>query len=259
MSHFKLNPLATVVTLLGLYSLSAFVLNFSSSILVQALIIFISALISYYGFLFLSGKHKMLANSLITACILFLLLSPGETYIEFLYPLFAVLAAFFIKFFVEYKNLHPINPAVGGLLILTLIPLISTMPEPFVSWWGAAFKGSWSLLLLSPILLYILFKFKKYGIFLSFIISYLILQYFLGTSFDIIKFYVTTGTLYFMAGVMLVDPKTSPIVMREQIIFGLFTGILFGMLQYYHLSYAELLAIGIMNFLFFIFSVICKK
>ncbi|MBT4936832.1 hypothetical protein HON22_02845 [Candidatus Peregrinibacteria bacterium] len=259
MSHFKLNPLATVVTLLGLYTLSALVLNFSSSLFIQVLIIFITALISYYGFLFLSGKHKMLSNSIITTCILFLLLSPGETYIEFLYPLFAVLTAFFIKFFIEYKNLHPINPAVGGLLILILIPIISSMPEPFISWWGAAFNGSWSLLLLSPILLYVLFKFKKYGIFLSFIVSYFMLQYFLGTSMDVMKFYITTGTLYFMAGVMLVDPKTSPIIMREQIVFGIFAGVLFGMLQYHSISYSELLSIGIMNFLFFVFTLVCKR
>jgi hypothetical protein len=66
-----------------------------------------------------------------------------------------------------------------------------------------------------------------------------------------VYFHLTTGTLYFMGAVMLTDPKTSPALMYQQVLFGIATALMFTALQYFHISYSELISIGIVNVLYF--------
>lgn len=259
MFNFKLNPLNKTAVFLFAYVIIALSIRYSLDFCQQFLLIFISAAFIYYAFSYVSSKKKLFANALITTSIVFLLLSPGEASLDFLYGFFAIFIALFIKFFIEYKNMHPINPTVGALLILVGIASFFQLTEPFISWWGASFSGYWSLVFLIPVLLCILVKLKRYPIFLSFLFVYLFLQYFFFSGAEMVYFYLTTGTLYFMGAIMLTDPKTSPSPVKEQILFGMATALMFTALQYYNVSYSELISIGVVNILYFSSRVLKKS
>ena len=154
-----------------------------------------------------------------------------------------------------------LNPVAAGLFGVFLLALISNwilsftniqnnyISAPFVSWWGAAYLGYWSILFLLPALYVATITIPKWKYFLSFFGTFLILQYSL---FGYNDYFILTGTLYFAIGIMALEIKTSPIKTNEQIIFGITGGIILIISNMYLHYYPILSAILILNLLFFI-------
>lgn len=118
------------------------------------------------------------------------------------------------------------NPAA---LITTIATLLGFYP----SWWGASFspriplvEGGMSVaaLLTIPFGVYVAYKYRKLkivgGFFAAFTLAYLA---FLQTN---PLFILIEGTVLFFALVMLVEPKTSPVQLKEQLIYGAAVGLL---------------------------------
>ena len=115
------------------------------------------------------------------------------------------------------------NPVVFGISISYLILLLSGQ-FLFVTWWGAAYRNWLSLLFLAPVAIYGAYSFRKLWLAAFYVLTYGLLGTFL---LGLNPFYLFgTGTLYFAGAIMLLEPKTSPILKKEQIIFGVVAGIL---------------------------------
>lgn len=248
---FKLNPLQQFALFLAVYSSFAVWFNFGEDVLWHLAATLGFALVLFYALSAVSKRKKVIWNTIATSLIIFLVLNFGQTLNDLWYPLTAVFIAVTYKFFFEYKGKPIINPTVFTLLLLMSIAGVIPGAEPvFVSWWGASFAEPLAVILLLVWVLAGLNVWKKWPIFLSFIIPYAVFTYFYG-GMDFTKFIFTTGTVYFFTAVMLVEPKTSPILTRNQIIAGVFTAAVYSALLYFKVGASELIAIAAMNLLNF--------
>lgn len=256
---FKLNPLQQFTFFLAVYSGFALWFNFGEDVLWHLAATLGFALVLFYALSAVSKKKKVIWNTVATALIIFLILNFGQTLSDLWYPLAAVFIAVTYKFFFEYKGKPVINPAVFALLLLTSIAGVIPGAEPvFVSWWGASFAEPLAVILLLVWVLTGLNVWRKWPIFLSFVIPYAVFTYFYE-GIDFTKFIFTTGTVYFLVSVMLVEPKTSPISVRNQIVAGIFTAIVYSALSYFKIGASELIAIAAMNLLNFVMSQIPRS
>lgn len=251
---FKLNPLQQFTLFLAVYSGFAVWFNFGKDVLWHLAATLGFALVLFYALSAVSKKEKVVWNTVDTSLIIFLILNFEQTFNSPWYAIAAVFIAVTYKFFFEYKGKPIINPTVFALLLLTSIAGVIPGAEPaLVSWWGASFAEPLAVTLLLAWILFGLGRWKKWPLFLSFIIPYAVFTYFYEW-IDFTKFIFTTGTIYFFAAVMLVEPKTSPVLTRNQIIAGIFTAIVYSALLYFGVGVSALIAIAAMNLLNFIMS-----
>lgn len=180
----------------------------------------------------------------ITASILFLLIHPTAPW--WMFAIGISLALFFKSMF-RYKGQPIFNPAALGVLMTYLVslPLVNNgiLRYPALeSWWGAdllfSFAQRLPILWIVPIVLFggifvLAKRFNKqlHGIvfFVTYLVFYLVYalfikniplapwQFFIGT---------ITSSYVFMAFVMVVEPKTSPIIKNQQIWLGIVGGII---------------------------------
>lgn len=115
-------------------------------------------------------------------------------------------AAMIIKSFVKLDGKHIFNPAAAGLLIGMIF--FSSFP----AWWGGGgYQGVF--LIWIPILLY---KLKRWAPILGFLLPLIIVSGF-GM--------LTSASLLFFISVMLIEPKTSPLSIKNGLIYGLIVGV----------------------------------
>lgn len=244
---FKLNPLQQFTLFLAVYSGFAVWFNFGETVIWHLAATLGFGVALFYLLSAITKKKKSIWNTVATALIIFLLLNPGAE----IHALIAMGIAVPYKFFFEYKGKPIINPAVFALLLLiSVVSLFPEMKSPFVSWWGASFGEPLAVTLLLVWILAGLGAWKKWPLFLSFLIPYAAFTYFYG-GFDFTKFIFTSGTIYFLAGVMLIEPKSSPVFSRQQILCGACAAVAYSALFYYKVGGAELIAIAVMNLLNF--------
>lgn len=183
-------------------------------------------------------------NRIITALILFLLFDPLLSWWVFLVlGIVTESAQYFFR-----TQIGPLfNPAAFGALILSVFGFLP-------SWWGvnpaprytlANIEISivaWVLFLIAG---YVAYRYRKLPIIWSgllvFCISYFLL---VGAT----AFYLALeGTLLFFFCVMACEPKTSPVLSREQVLYGSFIGILLSLGIYFHFLEASLIALLLGN------------
>lgn len=125
------------------------------------------------------------------------------------------------------------NPAALGTLVAAVVfGSWGVLP----TWWGVSFSPRWDLLglvpeglsiatlLLLPVAVWIAWKYKKLWTAGALVASTALAYW---VTFAVIPTYLLLeGTLLFFALVMAVEPKSSPVVRNEQIIFGTGVGIL---------------------------------
>jgi len=224
-NFFSGNALRLFTILLGAYTTIAIFVNFSTDVLLHAAVTFGSVILVYFLWKKVSGKNTLPWNWAISAMIVFLLLHPfGDTASLIAAALLGPLL--FVVKKIAFRGRPVVNPAVGALLLLAVIGFFF----PFfglvtVSWWGAAFAGSWSLLFLAPAFFVAVQWFRKWIIASAHIATFLVLTV-LSQDVNVAIFAVTHSTLYFLAGIMLLEPKTSPTKPYEQLCFGMLSGIL---------------------------------
>lgn len=261
MKH-KLNPLQQFVLFLSIYAIAAISQNPYLEVFIHLGATVGFSLVLFYIFTKLFKKKKNVWNTLATALIMFLVLDFGTDIAGFawdspdlLNALLAMLIAMVYKFFFEYKGKPIINPVVFAILLLaSILALFPEMKPPFASWWGASFSEPFTLVLILAWIAVGVKTWRKWPLLLSFLAAYaaysLIYQ-----SVEYFQFFFSTATLYFIAAVMLIEPKTSPIKTNHQIICGIVAGMTYGFV----LNYGALVAIAVMNLCNFVLTQLPKK
>lgn len=270
---FKLNPTQQIILVLGLISLGAILANPGWPVLIHLLSTLGFSLILFAILKAITKKPQSIYNSAITGLIIFLVLHYSfDSNFQIYYSLGATFIAILSKFFLKYRGSSIFNPTALGILIVFLITkLIPNLDPVFISWWGTAYKtglslgGETSFLFPSALFLMIIWiifglnKWRKWPIFLSFLIAHFLLMLLRQQDMSIIRFIFTDATIYFFAAIMLIDPKTSPILKKQQILFGLLAAITYNAFAHFGFTHPELIAILIANLYFFGAKIFMQK
>lgn len=253
----KLTPLHQATLFLGVYATIAFFLNINNDgvfnwSLIGHLLVTVGLSLVFYLINLLFGKKVILLNTVITSLILFLLIQPTTTGLTGLLPaILATLFAIGIKYYGEYKGAPIINPAVFGILLASVVTLIWQQKPIDATWWGASFSGLWSLGLILIWLFGGSRKWRKHWIIYTFLLAHLCLLLLRGMDLSFVEYVFTDATIYFLASIMLIEPKTSPVRPLEQGIYGVAAAVVFNILLAYDVPLTYVLFLAIMNVVFF--------
>lgn len=187
----------------------------------------------------------------ISCLILFLLFAPDVVWWAF--PVLGVVTEG-LQRLIRLPSGPVANPAaLGGLVTTLLLQSWDVLP----TWWGVSFAPRWFIvpeglsvatLLVLPIAGWIAWKYKKLSTTLALIavsaVAY-VLVFRLSPAFLIFE-----GTLLFFGLVMTVEPKTSPILPKEQLIFGASVGLLIVALQKIYFVEPYLGALVVINVIY---------
>lgn len=240
----KLDPIHRAAYFMIAFATVVLATHFSADVLLHLAATLGACLVLYTIFTRVSAKHKNIWDTVITGLILFLVLHYGNTFGDLIFPLAASFIAMFIKFFVEYKGSPIINPVAGGLLLSALLlAFVPGLSHPFVSWWGASFSGYLSLALMAVWIVGGLDQWKKWNIVLSFLVAHALLLLLRGEGLAGLQFTFTDSMIYFYATIMLVEPKTSPFLPKQQLAYGAIAALLYNLLAFAGAPYFELFAL----------------
>ncbi len=158
-------------------------------------------------------------------------------------PLIAAILAILIKHLTDYimnsldYNSHIFNPAMSGIFISILLFKTSD------GWWGAI--SFFPIFILG---LFLLYKFKRFGLSIPFLITYFLIigaTAFIKGSFSYLLFF--NFTLYFFAFFMLIEPRTSPVTSRGRLFYGIIAGIIIALMHLFLPVYELTLGLLISN------------
>lgn len=183
-------------------------------------------------------------NRIITFLILFLLFdSLNPWWVFLLLGFIAELGQFLFR-----TPLGPLfNPAAFGALVISLFGFLP-------SWWGVNPEPRFSLLnvdisiptwIIGFFAAYVAYRYRKHFVALSGATSFFIIYFLLAGNIAI--YLLLEGTLLFFFLVMTCEPKTSPIMPKEQLLFGTLVGTLLAFGLAFHVLEASLIALLIAN------------
>ncbi len=159
-----------------------------------------------------------------------------------LIPLVAAIIAILSKHVIRFKAYHPLNPATFGLLASFLLF------SKFDSWWA-------SVPYLIPFLLIISWKIRKLWISFTFLIAFAALVYFTG-NIRLQSFTDFLSLPYYFTFIMVTEPKTTPSVRNQQIVFGISLAVLLFLLTFvFKLPYAIFISLLLMNLGYFVYRI----
>jgi len=209
----------------------------------------------YLPFLIFRKQSPRLANLFITVFIL-LLLADQKTPWFLMLALGSVTAV--IKIIVRSLHQPIFNPAAAGLLVTSLIGVTTT-------WWGVSFSPrlhfynmSLAMLLTLPVGLYLIWLYKKLPT-LIFVPSSFALTYFLLTGRSPLTI-LLEGTFAFFLFIIVTEPRTTPVINRQEAIFGAFLGSMLAFLfKFRFISSPYLISLLTANLLFAIMRKISSR
>lgn len=241
---FKLNPIQQCVFFLMAMALTASALNPQVEMLIHLAATVGFSLVLWAVLNKISKRKKILGDTLITGLILFLILHyPLEitAFKSIGYSLMAVVIAMGTKYFLTFQGMPVFNPATAGLgALVALSYAIPSWEIPFISWWGADFKGWISLTLVLAWMIWGLKKWRKYPLLMSFLIMHLVVLLLRDQTSEFIQYSFTHSTLYFMASIMLIEPKTSPILRKQQVLYGVTAALTYNLFLHFGIPFGEL-------------------
>jgi ferredoxin-NADP reductase/Na+-translocating ferredoxin:NAD+ oxidoreductase RnfD subunit len=218
--------LSALLLLVVIASLCGFfgVLSFGGfSILLSALLLLLLSWGANSLFAKITGAAPNTESAFITGLILFFILSPAGTPLEFGILALAAILANLSKYLFVIGKKHIINPAAFSAVVLSIAGI------SLANWWVGT---PW---LLVPTLLLGLLTARKirrlslYGIFLCFAFLSIFITF--GGSIPTTELFsqvILSWPIFFFAGFMLTEPLTAPTTKKSQLIFGALVGILFG-------------------------------
>lgn len=204
----------TILLLLLMVVVSSYTLRiipYSAMAAVAATLLIEAALVKYY----LKVRLRLPLPALITG-LLISMIAPQNA--PLLLIVLAAAAAEFSKFFIKFKSSILLNPTAFGLLIaLPMFHLGDT-------WWASSSYNVLGMILsLSPLLIVAAYYAKRLPTSISFMSMAMAIGLILGgvghmsvSGLDSLLFSIN----YLFAFVMIADPKTSPIGITSQIIYG---------------------------------------
>ncbi len=255
MKSVKFKPLDKIQILLTILSIGAIIKNPNTAVVFHLLSTLGTGLLLFWLLTKFTKKKKNIQNCIISCLILFLVLDykfqPEIFGFQYTIAVLATTLTILIKFFFQYKGGSIINPVVLALLIT------SFTANSLASWWGTNYQLTineiqipFALILLGIWGIFFLKDWRKLPLALSFLLPLLPILYF-TTNLEFLKFIYSDGTIYFFTTIMLIDPKSSPILKKDQIIFGIIAALAYSTLLKLEISNHDLLAIAIANLYFF--------
>ena len=198
----------TVLSIIG-------IIKFNWFYLINLIVaIFSAGLFDSIIYFFKTKKWKISKSGIITGFFIGMILlniNQKDFYIPLIIGFLAIILKHTIKYMLSLfkQNTIIFNPAILGIFIATLF-FSSTD-----GWWGAS--NLWMIIILGIFLVY---KFKRFDLVLSFLISYFIISAIIGINFISI---LSSTTIYFFAFFMLTEPKTTPFKKTGKIVYGILT------------------------------------
>ncbi|MCX6734787.1 MAG: hypothetical protein NTZ25_02640 [Candidatus Peregrinibacteria bacterium] len=259
----KLNGTQEIAALLIIFAIGAIIKNnFQMQIFIHLAATVGFGVIIFYVFKYLTKQNKNIWNTIISCLIIFLVLHYGSKPTDALATMLVVAFVVFSKYFMEWKGSPIFNPVVLGFLALELLSnFVPSLKLSFVSWWGASYSFGPVPVTLILIAIWIIFSFKvwrKWYAALSYLI-FLAIGLFVSmkiagdsTALDFLKFTFTNSTIYFFTFVMLAEPRTSPLMRNQQIIYGFIAAVFSTISALTHFPTSDLLAILVPNLYFFV-------
>jgi enediyne biosynthesis protein E5 len=156
------------------------------------------------------------------------------------------------KFFIKLKSSNIFNPAALGLLVV--LPLFAIGD----AWWVAAPIEVYGVLIaLTPLLVICAYDARRLFVGLSFaatvLIVPLIIHGFVGIQSPAAAWTAIISVNYFLAFIMVSEPKTSPNKRHVQIFYGIGVGILVSIMSFYKVPYSLLIPLIIGNVVYAIY------
>lgn len=173
----------------------------------------------------LFDKKKKYLNSLISTFLIILMLSHADP--EPVRGVLVILLLYVSKFFIKYKKKNIFNPVVFTIGITTLLALlIPALGVPPLDFTGIDIRfpiaGMEVPIPLLPITLALIFnvaRVNKHPLAISFILTSLVLSFLFGAyESNVFSYIIIT---MFIGTAVIVEPKTSPLKVKEQIIYGI--------------------------------------
>ncbi len=167
-------------------------------------------------------------SAVITGLILALIIDPSLSWFQIFIICFVAMG---LKNFLRFSNRHIFNPAAAGLLAGWMI--FGASP----AWWGASLYTPGAVSFLNVIIYLSLttlafiscYRYKKWSTVLSFLLVFTILSPLFFSSFSIKSLISTVlgpGMLFYTT-VMLVEPITSPVNKKRQMLYGVTVAVLY--------------------------------
>ena len=194
-------------------------LNFVSHELGRAL-----ALLAGFGLPHFVGilvwKNKPSLENIFIVSLIILLLANHQTgfFAMFILGLLTAL----IKTIFRLHHQPIFNPAAAGLFAASFLGVTTT-------WWGVSFSPrlpfysiSAAMLLTVPAGLYLIWLYKRIPTLLTVTLSFLVVYFLLKGTFPVLT--VLEGTFAFFLFVMAIEPKTTPVVDKQEWLYGTVLG-----------------------------------
>ncbi|MBA3052411.1 RnfABCDGE type electron transport complex subunit D [bacterium] len=201
-----------MIVMLALLAVTGGVQHGLNIVIPQILLCLFSAVgLDFLIILIKTKKYFFSTSAVISGLIIAMLLEPGAPWYV---AVSASTIAIFSKHIVKINGKHIFNPANFGLLIVMF------GFKAYLVWWGASIN--WILI---PLGLLIIYRFKRFHLILSYLVSQSVL---LGVIFIFMGQAITNALLMvniFFMFVMLIEPKTSPVTLKGRIIYGSLAGI----------------------------------
>ncbi|MBI4176094.1 MAG: RnfABCDGE type electron transport complex subunit D [Candidatus Aenigmarchaeota archaeon] len=166
------------------------------------------------------GKPAITTSSVISGLIIGLVLSGS-------YIVMAIAAAVAIlsKHLIKANKKHIFNPASLGILIALLIAPFLFIGSADQGWWGGG-----SIYAVSILGLLIVYKMKRLQMALTYFVSKAIIIFILTLGgilkSEIFNAETLSGTVFFFAFIMLIEPITSPVSRKGRLVFAALVAIL---------------------------------
>lgn len=255
--HWYENPFKVFTVGLILFCLGAIAYNWRLPVWALVASVTVGSLMGYFILKKLQPRGHLMTNTIVTFLIALMLINPALdlTLEALLWGVLGGLLVILAKLGPNFKKTLIFNPAALGLLVWSFLLFLvyggEAMLPLFVSWWGADYASPYPLLLLIPLILYAGFKFRKQYLLLTFLIVNALWIAFNSGVAELVYPY-TSGMIYFMAGVMLIEPKSSPTNKFWQIGAGIVavgTYRLIGNLGFTNVELWAIIAVNLVNLL----------
>lgn len=203
-------------------------------LLTCSLAVFLALSVESVILYFKAKSWKFTSSSVITGLIIGYVLSSDQEWWKFLA---ACALAILSKYLIVFKKKHIFNPAAFGIFLTLILSGASTQ-----------WKGTYAWYILLPAGFYFAHKFGKLRIIISYFFAALALFAAAAITRGAPLGQILGYFSYFYIFVMIIEPKTSPVKPREQVIFGAGIAILIFVLTELGARFdVELLSLLILN------------
>lgn len=221
---YRVVTLSLAGIILAAFALSA--VGFMSTPLVSLLaslgVITGTALLAHYVLAYIYKAPANVESSLVTALILFLIISPSQVSMELMWASLITLIAILSKYVIAYKYRHVWNPVALAIVIGGALGFGGAI------WWVATPVLALPVLLLG---LLVVKKIHRFDLVISFLVTAVVLHVgialYNGAPFlDSLWNTLLSWPVLFFALFMLTEPLSTPPMKRERIVYGVLVGVL---------------------------------